>query len=161
MDNLKKENYLQILFFISIIVLIIAYIVQYIFNYQPCNLCLLERIPYGVTIIILVLNYIFRQDQLFYSILLILTFLFSLLLSVYHFGIEQGIIEETAVCASKNLDLITKEDILNSLQELKISCKDVAFKIFGLSLTTYNILISLFMLLLSIKIFLLNYDIKK
>ena len=161
MDNLKKENYLQILFFISIIVLIIAYVVQYIFNYQPCNLCLLERIPYGVTIIILVLNYIFRQDQLFYSILLILTFLFSLLLSVYHFGIEQGIIEETAVCASKNLDLITKEDILNSLQELRISCKDVAFKIFGLSLTTYNILISLFMLVLSIKIYLLNYDIKK
>ena len=161
MDNLKKENYLQILFFISIIVLIIAYTVQYIFNYQPCNLCLLERIPYGVTIIILVLNYIFKQDQLFYSILLILTFLFSLLISVYHFGIEQGIIEETAVCASKNLDLITKEDILNSLQELRISCKDVAFKIFGLSLTTYNILTSLFMLALSIKIYLLNYDIKK
>ena len=161
MDNFKKENYLQILFIISIIAFSVAYIIQYILDYQPCNLCLIERIPYGIAIIILVLNYNFRKDQLFYSILLIQNFSFLFLISLYHLGIEQGIIEESTVCVSKNLDLITKEDILNSLQELKISCKDVAFKIFGLSLTTYNILISLFMLLLSIKIFLLNYDIKK
>jgi len=161
MDNFKKENYLQILFILSIFALVVAYIIQYILNYQPCNLCLIERIPYGIAIIILVLNYIFKQDQLFYSILLMLTFLFLFLISLYHFGIEQGIIEESAVCTSKNLDLITKEDILNSLQELRVSCKDVAFKIFGLSLTTYNILISLCMLAISIKIYLLNYGIKK
>ena len=161
MDNFKKENYLQILFILSIFALVVAYIIQYILNYQPCNLCLIERIPYGIAIIILVLNYIFKQDQLFYSILLMLTFLFLFLISLYHFGIEQGIIEESAVCTSKNLDLITKEDILNSLQELRISCKDVAFKIFGLSLTTYNILISLCMLAISFKIYLLNYGIKK
>ena len=161
MDNFKKENYLQILFILSIFALVVAYIIQYILNYQPCNLCLIERIPYGIAIIILVLNYIFKQDQLFYSILLMLTFLFLFLISVYHFGIEQGIIEESAVCTSKNLDLITKEDILNSLQELRVSCKDVAFKIFGLSLTTYNILISLCMLAISFKIYLLNYGIKK
>jgi len=161
MDNFKKQNYVQILFILSIFALVVAYIIQYIFNYQPCNLCLIERIPYGIAIIILVLNYIFKQDQLFYSILLMLTFLFLFLISLYHFGIEQGIIEESAVCTSKNLDLITKEDILKSLPELRISCKDVAFKIFGLSLTTYNILISLCMLAISIKIYLLNYDIKK
>ncbi len=161
MDNFKKENYLQILFIISVIALSVAYIIQYILDYQPCNLCLIERIPYGIAIIILVLNYNFRRDQLFYNILLVQNFSFLFLISLYHLGIEQGIIEESTVCISKNLDLITKEDILNSLQELRISCKDVAFKIFGLSLTTYNVLISLFMLLLSIKIFLLNYDIKK
>ena len=69
--------------------------------------------------------------------------MFSTLISIYHFGIEQGFIDESIVCLSENLDLITKEDILNSLQELRISCKDVAFRIFGLSLTTYNIIISL------------------
>ena len=75
--------------------------------------------------------------------------------------IEQGFIEESIVCTSKNLDLIVKEDIINSLQELRVSCKDVAFKIFGLSLTTYNILISILMFLLSTKIYLLTNDIKK
>ena len=161
MANLKKENYLQILFILSILVLAIAYIIQYIFGYQPCNLCKIERIPYGLAIIILVLFYNFRKDQIFYSILLLLVFGFSFLVSIYHFGIEQGIISESTICVSKNLDLITKEDILSSLQELRLSCKDVAFTILGFSLTFYNILISTFMFLLSAKIYLLNNDIKK
>ena len=120
------------------------------------NLCIIERIPYGLAIIILTLNYIFKKDQIFYNILLILVFSFSIIISVYHFGIEQGFIEESAVCASKNIDLMTKEQVLNSLKELNISCKDVAFRIFGLSLTTYNIFVSIFMFVISIKILLLN-----
>ena len=161
MSNLKKENYLQILFILSILILSSALIIEYGFGYQPCNLCKIERIPYGLAILILVLNYIFRKDQSFYGVLLILIFSFSIIISVYHFGIEQGLIEESKVCASKNLNLLTKEDVLNSLKELNISCKDVAFRIFGLSLTTYNIFTSIIMLFISIKIFKLNNAIKK
>ena len=161
MSNLKKENYLQILFILSILILSSALIIEYGFGYQPCNLCKIERIPYGLAIIILVLNYIFRKDQSFYGVLLMLIFSFSIIISVYHFGIEQGLIEESKVCASKNLNLLTKEDVLNSLKELNISCKDVAFRIFGLSLTTYNIFTSIIMLFISIKIFKLNNAIKK
>jgi len=161
MSNLKKENYLQILFILSILILSSALIIEYGFGYQPCNLCKIERIPYGLAILILVLNYIFRKDQSFYCVLLILIFSFSIIISVYHFGIEQGLIEESKVCASKNLNLLTKEDVLNSLKELNISCKDVAFRIFGLSLTTYNIFTSIIMLFISIKIFKLNNAIKK
>ena len=161
MAKLIKKNYSQILFILSVLILTSVFIIEHIFGYQPCNLCVIERFPYALTIIILFLNYIFEKDQIFYSVLLILVFLFSTLISIYHFGIEQGFIDESAVCLSENLDSITKEDILNSLQELRISCKDVAFKIFGLSLTTYNIFISLFMFLLSTKIYLLSNDIKK
>ena len=161
MINLNKKNYLSILLILSVLTLTTAFIIEYIFGYQPCNLCLIERIPYGLSIIILLLNFLFKKDQIFYSVLLMLVFLFSTLISIYHFGIEQGFIAESMVCLSENLDLITKEDILNSLQELRISCKDVAFKIFGLSLTTYNIFISLFMFLLSTKIYLLSNDTKK
>ena len=161
MSNLKKENYLQILFILSILILSSALIIEYGFGYQPCNLCKIERIPYGLAIIILVLNNIFRKDQSFYGVLLMLIFSFSIIISVYHFGIEQGLIEESKVCASKNLNLLTKEDVLNSLKELNISCKDVAFRIFGLSLTTYNIFTSIIMLFISIKIFNLNNAIKK
>ena len=163
MVDLGKKSYLQILFFLSFLILISALTIQYIFGYQPCNLCIIERIPYGLAIIILILNHLFKKDQLFYTILLILVFSFSIIISVYHFGIEQGFIEESTVCASQNIDLMTKEQILNSLKELNISCKNVAFRIFGLSLTTYNLFASVLMLIMSLKILSLNnnHDIKK
>ena len=161
MINLSKKNYLQILLFLSISILSIAYGIQYLLGYQPCNLCIIERIPYILTIIILILNYKFKKDQTFYSILLLLVFSFSFLISVYHFGIEQGFLEESTVCVSKNVDLITKDEILKSLQKFNISCKDVTFKIFDLSLTTYNIFISILMLFISIKIYLINNENKK
>ena len=158
MDNFKKENYLQILFIISIIALSVAYIIQYILDYQPCNLCLIERIPYGIAIIILVLNYNFRKDQLFYSILLIQNFSFLFLISLYHLGIEQGLIEESLVCDLKNgSNLLSKEDILKQLQEKNVSCKDVTFKILGLSLTSYNIIISILIVYFTTKTY-LSYD---
>ena len=163
MFSLTKQHYLQILFALSCLILLSALIVEYVLGYQPCNLCIIERIPYGLAIIILILNHLFKKDQLFYTILLILVFSFSIIISVYHFAIEQGFIEESTVCASQNIDLMTKEQILNSLKELNISCKNVAFRIFGLSLTTYNLFASILMLIMSLKILSLNnnHDIKK
>ena len=161
MNNLNERNYLQILLSLSIAILASALIIEYGFGFQPCNLCIIERIPYGLAIITLILNFIFRKNQVFFSILLILLFLFSFLISVYHFSIEQGLIEETTLCKSKNLNLITKDEILSSFESLELSCKNVAFKILGLSLTTYNIILSIFMFLLSVKLYLISNDIKK
>ena len=153
MFNLKKQTYLKILFLSSFTILLFAYAVQYLLGYQPCNLCIVERVPYALSLIVLIFNHIFKKDQVFYSILLLLIFSFSFLISFYHFGIEQGFISESNVCGSNNLDKTTKEEILKSLQIIIISCKDVAFKIFGLSLTVFNILISLLMILLSIRFY--------
>ena len=161
MNNLKENNYLQILFIFSILVLGTALIIEYIFGYQPCNLCKVERIPYLLSIIILMTNYFFKGNQTFYGVLLILIFSFSIIISVYHLSIEQGFINESTICETKSFNLLTKDDILNSLKELNISCKNVAFKIFGLSLTTYNMLVSILMLLLSIKIYTFKNGIKK
>tara|TARA_B100001057_G_scaffold491215_1_gene581003 strand:- start:705 stop:1190 length:486 start_codon:yes stop_codon:yes gene_type:complete len=161
MDNFKKETYLIILFLLSAGILIIAYAVEYIFGYQPCNLCIIERIPYILVLIILILNYQFKKNELFYCILLMMIFTFSFLISFFHFGIEQGFISESSVCGVKNTDLTTKKDILKSLQEINISCKDVAFKIFDLSLTTYNMFASIVMFLITLKIYLINNENKK
>ena len=161
MANLKKKNYLQILFILSILILGTAFIIEYFFGYIPCNLCKIERIPYGLSIIILITNYNFKGNQIFYSVLLMLIFSFSIIISIYHLGIEQGFFEESSVCATKNLNLLTKEEVLKSLNELIISCKDVAFKIFGLSLTSYNIIMSVLMFLISTKIYSLSNDDKK
>ena len=161
MPSLKEENFFQILFILSILILGTAFVIEYFFGYMPCNLCKIERIPYGLSIIILIVNYNFKKNQIFYSVLLMLVFSFSTIISIYHLGIEQGFFEESTVCATKNLNLLTKEEVLKSLNELSISCKDVAFKVFGLSLTNYNIIMSVLMFLISTKIYSLSNDNKK
>ena len=158
MINFEKKNYLQILFVSSVLILISAFIIEYILGYQPCNLCILERIPYFLAIIVIVLNYKFFHLEKHFMLLLIVIFLVSTILSLYHLGIEQGIIEESFVCDLKSgSNLSSKEDILKQLQEKNINCKDVTFKILGLSLTTYNILISLLITISTTRIY-LNYD---
>ena len=158
MHNIKIDTYLKIIFLISLISIISAYFIEYILGYQPCNLCLIERIPYGLSIILIILNYFFNQNKQFTILLLILVFAFSLLISFYHFGIEQGFFEESTVCGIKDANnIISKEELLKQLQLKTVSCKDVAFRIFGLSLSTFNIVISLVIFILLIKIF-KNYE---
>ena len=156
MVEISKTITLKLIFLISIIALSSAFL--YVLGHQPCNLCILERIPYLMAIIIIVLNYKFIHLEKYFILLLILVFLAATILSLYHLGIEQGFIEESLVCdLKKGSDLVSKEDILKQLQEKNINCKDVTFKIMGLSLTSYNILISLLITISSAKIY-LNYD---
>ena len=158
MPYYKIDTYLKIIFSISLISLISAFFIEYALGYQPCNLCLIQRVPYGLSIILIILNYLQRKNEVFFILLLILIFSFSLIISFYHFGIEQGFFEESTVCGTKNTaDIISKEEILKQLQEKTVSCKDVTFRIFGFSLTTFNIIISFILVILLIKIF-KNYE---
>ena len=121
MLNLKIKSYLKLILIISLISIISAYFIEYILGHQPCNLCLIERIPYGISIILIISNYLFKNNERFIIILLIITFLFSLMISLYHFGIEQGFFEESAVCGVKNTaDIISKEELLNLLNVRRI-----------------------------------------
>ena len=158
MVEINKTITLKLIFLISIIALSSAFFIEYVLGHQPCNLCILERIPYLMAIIIIVLNYKFIHLEKYFILFLILVFLAATTLSLYHLGIEQGFIEESLVCDLKNgSSLLSKEDILKQLQEKNVSCKDVTFKILGLSLTSYNILISLLIVISSARIY-LNYD---
>ncbi len=158
MVEIKKTITLKLIFLISIIALSSAFFIEYVLGHQPCNLCILERIPYLLALIIIVLNYKFVQLEKLFILLLFLIFLSGTVLSLYHLGIEQGFIEESLVCDLKNgSNLLSKEDILKQLQEKNVSCKNVTFKIMGLSLTSYNILITLLISISSIKIY-FNYD---
>ena len=154
----SKNLLIRFIFLVSIIALVSAFFIEYILGHQPCNLCVLERIPYFLTIIIVLLNYKFIQFERFFILLLAIIFLAGTILSLYHLGIEQGFIQESLVCDLKSgSNLLSKEEILNQLQEKSVSCKDVTFKIFGLSLTSYNILISLIISISTGKIY-FNYD---
>ena len=154
MFNLKAEIYLRIIFLFSLIALISAYFIEHVLGHQPCNLCLIERIPYGLSIILISLMFIIKKNENFFILLLTLTFIFSLSISLYHFGIEQGIFQESTVCGVKNFsENITKEELLNKLSEKTISCKDVTFRIFGLSLTAINIVINILFIITLAKIY--------
>ena len=154
MFNLKAELYLKIIFLFSFIALISAFFIEHVLGYQPCNLCLIERIPYGLSIIIIMVAFLTKKNQKFLILLLILTFIFSFAISFYHYGIEQGFFQESSICGLKDFtESITKEDLLKQLSEKTTSCRDVTFRIFGLSLTSINIVISLLFIITLLKIF--------
>jgi len=158
MLNLNKKNFFIFTFVISLFALISAYFIEYILGYQPCNLCLIERIPYMGALIIIIINYKFNHLEKYLILLLVFIFLASTLISLYHLGIEQGFIAESLVCDLKNNSkILSKEEILQQLQQKIVSCKDVTFKIFGFSLTTLNIIISLLITIVFTKIY-FSYD---
>ena len=154
MYKFRINNYLNIILLISLISVISAFFIVYVLGYQPCNLCLIQRVPYLLSIFLIIINYFLGKNEQFIILLLIFTFSFSLIISFYHFGIEQGIFKESAICGLNNAsNMISKEELLKQLQVKPISCKDVTFKFFGFSLTTFNMIISLIIVILLIKIF--------
>ena len=158
MYQIKNKFILNIILLFSAFALISAYFIQYILGHQPCNLCLLERIPYILSIVIIIISFIFKKFEKICLISLSLIFLSATLLSFYHFGIEQGFFKESLVCdLDKKFNNLSKEDILKELKEKTISCKDVTFKIFGLSLATINMIISLIISVIITNRF-LNYE---
>ena len=158
MHNLDKKKILKIIFLVSLFALISAYFIEYVLGHQPCNLCLIERIPYISAMIIIIINYNFAHLEKYFVFLLALVFLFSTLISLYHLGIEQGFIKESLVCDLKNnSEILSKEEILEQLKQRVVSCQDVTFKIFGFSLTSFNIIISLLITVVLTKIY-LSYE---
>jgi len=144
MFNLSKKNLFTGIFLISFIALISAYFIEYILGHQPCDLCVYERIPYFLAILIVLINYKYNKLEKYLILSLAIIFLIATILSLYHLGIEQGFIQESLLCdLEKGANIVDKDEILKQLQQKSISCKDVTFKVFGLSLTNYNIIISL------------------
>tara|TARA_B100001142_G_scaffold327286_1_gene384556 strand:- start:3969 stop:4454 length:486 start_codon:yes stop_codon:yes gene_type:complete len=158
MIKIKNKYIFNLILLFSIFALLAAFFIQYILGHQPCKLCLFERIPYILAIIIITIKFIFKKYEKIYLLLISLIFASATLLSFYHFGIEQGFIEESMVCDLNNQNnSLNVEDILNQLKENTISCKDVTFRLLGLSLATINTITSLIISVITINIF-LNYE---
>ena len=137
----------------SILSLSIAYFIQYVLGHEPCNLCIIERIPYIAGIILISLIFILNKYQKIISSLILIFFTFGAVVSFYHFGIEQGFFSESLICELTNSEALNKEELLNQLKKAKvISCKDVTFRFFGLSLATINTIISIILSGIIIKI---------
>ena len=137
----------------SILSLSIAYFIQYVLGHQPCNLCIIERIPYIASIILISLIFILNKYHRIISSLLLIFFTFGAVVSFYHFGIEQGFFSESLICELTSSETLNKEELLNQLKKAEIiSCKDVTFSFFGLSLATINTIISVILSGIMIKV---------
>ena len=158
MFQVKNKILLKFVMVFSIFAILAAYFIQYTLGHLPCNLCLIERVPYIFSIIIISICLFTQKFEKITLVILSSIFFAAALLSFYHFGIEQGFIKESLVCDLNSPDNeLSKEALLNLLKEIPISCKDVTFKIFGLSLATFNIFISIILSAITFKIF-LNYE---
>ena len=128
----------------SILSLSIAYFIQYILGHKPCNLCLIERIPYLTAIILVALIFIVKRFEKIFSGIILIFFIFGAIISFYHVGIEQGFFSESLVCNLGNSGAdLSKEQLLKQLENAPISCKEVTFRLLGLSLATINTIISI------------------
>ena len=158
MSSIKNKFILSTVLIFSIFALITAYFIQYILGHEPCNLCLIERIPYLATIILTSLIFILNKYEKIISLIVGLFFIFGAVVSFYHFGIEQGFFNESLVCDLSNSNKATSaQDLLKQLEKKTVSCKDVTFKILGLSLATFNTIISIIISAIMLKI-VINYD---
>ena len=155
--QINKKLLFVILIFISL-VLILAFVIEHKLGHQPCKLCIYERIPYFVSIFLMIKILFMKGYEKTTLLLLSLVFIISSTLAFYHFGIEQGFFKETLACTTENFSqTLSKEEIMEQLKQNTIGCKNVTFKIFGFSLAAINTIFSIFLSAIFIKI-LINYE---
>ena len=158
MPAIKNKFTLNTVLIFSVFALITAYFIQYILNHKPCNLCLIERIPYLAAIIFISLIFILNKFEKIISLIVGLFFIFGAVVSFYHFGIEQGFFNESVVCDLGGSSKVTStQDLLKQLEKETVSCKDVTFKVLGLSLATFNTVISIIISAIMFRI-VINYE---
>ena len=154
---MNNKVILNLLIIFSFLSLSFAYFVEFILGHEPCNLCKIERIPYiGSIILISLLFFINKWEKIILSVVLLL-FVFGGIVSIYHVGIEQGIFSESLLCElGLNENVQNTQELLKTLEKTPISCKEVTFKIFGLSLATFNAVLSILIGYILLKLVLKN-----
>ena len=147
---LNKKNFYLFILFYSLLAIFFALYVEHILGYQACKLCLYQRVPYIFAIFISFVGYnYFKNIKIL--ILIVIIFSISVIVSGYHYGIENNIFEEFSGCTNNSLEIIDKTELLKSLNNNFVSCKDVNFKLFGISLAGVNLLFSLLIVIYSLR----------
>ena len=155
-EKISKKFLLIILFLISSI-LVSALVIEYSLGYKSCNLCVYQRIPYFLSILLIIQLFFTKKYEKTTLLILSIVFFLSTALAFYHFGIEQGLFNENIGCKSQNLsNANSKNEILEQLKQNNISCKNVNFRIFGFSLAAINTILSTILTLIFVRLF-LNY----
>ena len=157
---LKQTNNIFLIVVLAIISLMIisALIIQYWLGHEPCKLCLYQRIPYFLSMLLIIKILFIKKYEKITLLILFLVFMSGAALAFYHFGIEQGFFNESLACTAGDLSkALSKEELLQQLKQNSITCKDVSFRILCLSLATINTIFSLILSVIFIRLF-MNYE---
>ena len=151
----KVTNYFIAILFVNILVILSALFIEFFLKVKPCILCIYQRYPYYIITFLSLIYFLKKDLKIILILLIILTSLASITLSTYHVGIETGLIEETTSCKTSLNNNLSKDAILKQLESnLASSCKEVSFKLFGFSLASINIILSLILTTIYYKIYL-------
>ena len=147
----NRKNFYLIILFISLISIISALYIEYILQYEPCKLCIYQRLPYIAAIFISIVGFNYSTNDKI-LIITIMVFAISAIISGYHFGIENNLIQEISSCTNNSLDISNKSNLLESLNKsMPVDCKDATFKILGISLAAINTILSILIVIFSIR----------
>ena len=155
---LKQTNNIFLIAILTIISLTIisALIIQYWLGHEPCKLCLYERIPYFISMLLIIKILFIKKYEKITLLVLSLVFISSTALAFYHFGIEQEFFSESLASTTEDQSkVLSKEELLEQLEQNSISCKNVSFKILGLSLAAINTIFSFVLSVIFLRLFMI------
>ena len=154
--SISEKLYFQIIFVSSLLIIFSVYIIEFNFNIPPCKLCLYQRIPYFIIILLSFFSIVFKWK--YFSILTnSLLFLISALISLFHSLVERGFIEFEIGCTSSNKSFSNIDELRNYLNEVPlVKCDEIIFSLFGFSFANMNFIISLFFIFVSVYVLIKN-----
>jgi disulfide bond formation protein DsbB len=123
-----------------------ALLSQYWGGLAPCELCLLQRFPWAVAILVGLLALVAgsRPALPWVALVLALVFALSVAFAFYHVGVEQHWFAGPTACTASGGGAATLEDMKRQiLGTASVLCDRVQWSLFGVSLAGWNLLASL------------------
>ena len=135
-----------ILLIMSIGILGAALMSQYVGGLRPCELCISQRYPYAVTIVLATTCLLALSNTLVRVLLLAvmgIVFFYGAYIALFHVGVEQGLWSH-ACSTSIQLGSQSVEEMAAALFNTPvIRCDEAAWSLFGISMAGYNAIASL------------------
>jgi disulfide bond formation protein DsbB len=132
---------------ISLSMILFVLISEYVFGFAPCSLCLIQRYPHMLIAITSIWLIFFRTHNFFLYPVNTLVMALSIILASYHVGVEQSIFQGPQSCSSSNLSLVSEKSAEALLKEILntsvIRCNEVTWSFMGLSMATWNLILSI------------------
>ena len=131
----------------SFCILISTLLIEYIFNFPPCKLCIYQRIPY-LLIIIFGIGLVFFKKMREFLFIFIMLQIANFFIAFFHSLVERGVVEYEMNCTSTGSDIQTIDELRNFLEKVPIAkCNEILFSIMGLSLANFNLIVSVLLIL--------------
>lgn len=149
----KNKLYFLGLITLSIISISFAFFVEYVLGFDPCILCLYQRIPYYLLSLVGIAGFLSKNSK-YWVYLSLFIFFSSIILAAYHTGIEREWFSPTDTCNSgvKIPDGASIDEIRELFYSAPIAtCTKAAFKVVGISMTEFNLILNICLFLYTVR----------